>query len=349
MDLVLEARILILDQQRRSVGHGATEGVHPAQFRLRKVAQHEIMNQRLVSGMADAEPHAPVVVADMRADRAQTVVSGVAAADLHPDLCGRKIELVVKDRKGARVELVKTQRFADASARLVHVGLRRKQQDPLAADRPFRHEAGKAGPERTEAMPGSHRVDRHEADVVAIAGVTRARIAESRDDEHGAPVRTRTRRSALSPQGGRGRPALLLGGGLGPVGGTMVTTVRSVLEGTSLQPSGNLSVETCTESAKSRPVRSIVIASGILSAGARTSTECSTILTVPPFLIPGEASRFSTWTGRPIRTRAPAARRKKSTCTGRSVTTSSWKSRGSTRSLRPSMSISKMVVRKRPA
>src|SRR5208337_4689430 len=38
------------------------------------------------------------------------------------------------------------------------------------------------------------------------------------------------------------------------VGGTMVTTVRSVLEGTSLQPSGNLSVETCTESAKSRPV-----------------------------------------------------------------------------------------------
>src|SRR5208283_148020 len=118
MDLVLEARILILDQQRRSVGHGATEGVHPAQFRLRKIAQHEIMHQRLVSGMADAEPHAPVVVADMRADRAQIVVSGLSAADLHPDLGWRKIEFIVKDRERARVELVKAERLADAPARL---------------------------------------------------------------------------------------------------------------------------------------------------------------------------------------------------------------------------------------
>ena len=76
------------------------------------------------------------------------------------------------------------------------------------------------------------------------------------------------------------------------VGGTMVTTVRSVLAATSLQPSGSLRSETCTESAKSRPVRSIVIDSGMLSAGASTSTVCSTRLTVPPFLRPGEASRF---------------------------------------------------------
>ena len=64
-----------------------------------------MINQRLVAGMADADPHALKVVADMGADRAQPVMAGIAAADLHSDLAGREIELVVKDDERARVEL----------------------------------------------------------------------------------------------------------------------------------------------------------------------------------------------------------------------------------------------------
>ena len=88
-----------------------------------------------------------------------------------------------------------------------------------------------------------------------------------------------------------------------------------------------------------------MIDSGIDSAGTISSTLCSTRLTAPPFLRPGEASRLVTRTGTAMRTREPALRRKKSTCIGVSVTLSSWKSRGSTRCLRPSMSISKIEVR----
>ena len=68
----------------------------------------------------------------------------------------------------------------------------------------------------------------------------------------------------------------------------------------------------------------MVIDSGIASAGAITSTVCSTRLTAPPFFNPGEASRLTTCTGTPIRTRDPGASRRKSTWTGRSVMTSSW-------------------------
>ena len=74
---------------------------------------------------------------------------------------------------------------------------------------------------------------------------------------------------------------------------------------------------------RNRSPKSITIDSGMDSAGASTSTLWSTRLTVPPFLMPGEArdSRHG-----PARRcgRASRVRRRKSTCTGRSLTTSSW-------------------------
>ena len=79
MDLVLEARVLALDEQRRGVGHRAADRLDPGHLRLGEVAQHEIVHERLVAGMADAEPHPPVFVADMGGDRTQAVVPGVAA------------------------------------------------------------------------------------------------------------------------------------------------------------------------------------------------------------------------------------------------------------------------------
>ncbi len=94
---------------------------------------------------------------------------GVAAADLHPDFGGREVELVVKDGERAGVELVEAQRLADAAAGFVHEGLRGEQNDALAPEDAFGREAGEAGAKRREAMRGGDRLERHEADVVAIA------------------------------------------------------------------------------------------------------------------------------------------------------------------------------------
>src|SRR5271166_947537 len=187
MGLVLEAGVLAFDQERRRVGDRRADRLDPVHLRLGEIAQHEIMDERLVAGMADAEPYAAVVVADMGGDRAQAVVARVAAADLDPHLGGREVEFVVNDDQRARVELVEAQSLADAAAGFVHEGLRREQHDPLRGDRAFRGEAGKAGAERPDAMCGGDRFERHEADIVAVAPMALARIAESRDDEHRKP------------------------------------------------------------------------------------------------------------------------------------------------------------------
>ena len=47
--------------------------------------------------MADADPHPAEFGADMGFDRAQAVMAGGAAADLHLDLHRREVELVMED------------------------------------------------------------------------------------------------------------------------------------------------------------------------------------------------------------------------------------------------------------
>ena len=147
-----------------------------------------MMDERLVAGMADAEADALVIVADMGADRAQAVVSGIAAADLDAHFGGRKIEFVVQHDDGVEVELMEAHRLADAAAGIVHEGLRRQQRDALRPDRTFGERALEARAERADAMLGGDRLDRHEADIVAVFRVTRAGIAEACDEQHGRPL-----------------------------------------------------------------------------------------------------------------------------------------------------------------
>ena len=206
MDLVLEAGVLALDQERRGVRDRAADGLDPGRLGLGEVAQHEIVDERLVARMADAEADAPVVVADMGGDRAQAVVAGVAAADLDPHLGGREVELVVNARS-ARPKSSLWNRSASPTLRpdsfmKVCGASSRTRSTP---DHAFRDEAGEARAERPEAMRGGDRRERHEADIVTVARVARARIAESRDDEHGAPDSdARRRRTAPSRRSGPG-------------------------------------------------------------------------------------------------------------------------------------------------
>ena len=66
----------------------------------------------------------------------------------------------------------------------------------------LRGEAGEAGAERPEAMRRGDRLERHEADVVPVARMARAGIAESRDDQHGAPERDAARLRACARKPG---------------------------------------------------------------------------------------------------------------------------------------------------
>ena len=88
--------------------------------------------------MADADPHAAEIGAETGVDRAQAVVPGGAAAELHLDLHRREVELVVEDGQRVEVELVEAQRLLNRVAAVVHEGLRLEQQDPVAADRGLR-------------------------------------------------------------------------------------------------------------------------------------------------------------------------------------------------------------------
>ena len=55
------------------------------------------MHEGFVARMANSDPHAAVVVANMRGDRFEAIVTGIAAAGLDPHPPGRQIKFVVKD------------------------------------------------------------------------------------------------------------------------------------------------------------------------------------------------------------------------------------------------------------
>src|SRR5262249_37338251 len=70
-------------------------------------------------------------------------------------------------------KLVKMRGFGDRAAGLVHVCARQQQQPALATQRSFRRYALKAPPPGTDAVALGDRVERHETDIVSIAGVLR--------------------------------------------------------------------------------------------------------------------------------------------------------------------------------
>ena len=130
-----------------------------------------------------AHARAAIGSADMRRDRAQPVMTGVAAALLHAQLGGRQIKLVMKDDDVLRRNLEELRRRGDRRPGLVHVGLRLHQQNAFGADGRFA-----AGGVETR-LPGRSvvcardRLRRHEADIVSVHGVAVARIAEPDEEK----------------------------------------------------------------------------------------------------------------------------------------------------------------------
>ncbi len=86
------------------------------------------MNERLVAGMADAHPHAAIVVAALGRDGAQAIVAGIAASGLHPELGRRQVEFVMEHYGPCRGDLEEAHGLPDRAPALVHVGPGHQQQ-----------------------------------------------------------------------------------------------------------------------------------------------------------------------------------------------------------------------------
>lgn len=148
------------------------------------IAQHMAGHPVLMPRMADAQPHAAKVRPQMLVNRAQAVMPRRTAAGLHLDAEGRDVEFVVKDGQGVHAQLVEAQRLADAAAAFVHEGGGLQQQDLLTADPPFLGPALELLLHGAEVVHLGNGVHRHEADIVAVHRILRARIAQPGPDLH---------------------------------------------------------------------------------------------------------------------------------------------------------------------
>ena len=70
-------------------------------------------------------------------------------------------------------------RFTDRASTVIHKGLGLQQKYAFAADVAFATQAVELAAPRGKSMTASNALNRHETDVVAIASIFRARIAEA--------------------------------------------------------------------------------------------------------------------------------------------------------------------------
>src|SRR5688572_4388029 len=128
MDAVLQRREIAAAEQIRLDRDGVDKILGKRQLGLAEIVEDVMMDQRLLAGVADAEPDAVKGRPDMRLDRSQAVVPGMAAAGLGADLAQGKIELVMKNDDLLRRDLEEAGSLADGATGIVHIGLRLERQ-----------------------------------------------------------------------------------------------------------------------------------------------------------------------------------------------------------------------------
>src|SRR4051794_16609017 len=152
-----------------------------------EVLEHEVRRVLAAGRAADADADPEVVLGAGRpGDRPQAVVAALAAAALEPDGGEGEVELVVDDDEVGGVHVVVVQQAADRAAGLVHVRRRPGEDDAPAGQPSLTGE--RAGPGalaggELETGAGGQLLEHHDPDVVPVAGVARAGIAEPDDQE----------------------------------------------------------------------------------------------------------------------------------------------------------------------
>ena len=151
--------------------------------------QHVSRHRVLVAGVTDAKAHPAVAFAKMPVDRPQAVVTGMPASLFQPHPGRRKVQLIMKDCHVGEGQLPKGQRGLHRLARKVHERLGFQEGHLFVPKAAFGDEALERLAPRGKPVIGSDAVQRHEADVVAVAGVFRPRIAKADPKFHGASPR----------------------------------------------------------------------------------------------------------------------------------------------------------------
>ena len=111
---------------------------------------------------------------------------------LHLEPRGRQVDLVVEDGDVAGLELEEAHRLAHRLAGEVHEGLGLEERHLLGPEAAFGDLALELRAPGREAVVGGDPVHRHEADVVPVPGILRARVPEPHEKPHG-PLRLRCR------------------------------------------------------------------------------------------------------------------------------------------------------------
>src|SRR3954467_14290053 len=136
--------------------------------------------------MTDPEPHPAIIIADMRGDRAQPVMTGDAAADLHAYFRRRQFEFVLKHGDVGGTELEEVRGFLNRAPGLVHVSGRPQQNDLFTIERTIGSLALKTEAPWCKTMTPRNFIDGHEADVVPVVRVFRTGVTETDKQAHDA-------------------------------------------------------------------------------------------------------------------------------------------------------------------
>src|ERR1051325_5642879 len=127
------------------------------------------------------------------------MVAGATAADAPLHLERREVELVVEDRQRVIVELVEAQRLLNRVAAVVHEGLRLEEEDAVAAEASFGDQTAELLLPWAEIVHFGDDVGGHEADIVPVKRIFRARISKADPELH--------RRSLAGARGKKKPPA----------------------------------------------------------------------------------------------------------------------------------------------
>ena len=136
--------------------------------------------------MADAHPHPPVIRTDMSAQTLDTVVTGTAAAELQPQLAGRKIEFVIENEQFGRFDFEVAQNGAECAPGFVHKCGRFEKHDTGITDTAFGYISGQAvaAAKAFKAIAASNLIGDQIADIVSVFGISSARISEPGKNIH---------------------------------------------------------------------------------------------------------------------------------------------------------------------
>ncbi|CAM4008685.1 hypothetical protein PAYE108092_16890 [Paracoccus yeei] len=162
--------------------------------------------------MTDADAQPPIGVANVLVNGPQAVVPRVPPAQLEPHLARGKVQFVVQHQDLGGVELQIAHRLAHGLAGKVHEGAGFQQHGAGVAQASLGDLALEPRPPGGETMVGRDAIDRHEAHVVAVAFVFRARIAQA-DQQYHRILRRLGRRIPVRATGGNFYRSLVLGGG----------------------------------------------------------------------------------------------------------------------------------------